>query len=154
MRKKKSSVVQKNVPSFLWKTLPTEHTQNQIEHEEGTDHNEGHKVDEIERSTQGIVGLRRRGQRFKSALHFNCILLKFPDGPPFIFIVLQLPSSTRIPSQPHVERVHCTSHHHHACASFNESRLLFYGAICWILKKCLGLLKIVEPNQRPFKRPC
>ena len=39
--------------------LPTEHTKNQIEHEEWTNHNEGHKVDEIERSTQGIVGLQK-----------------------------------------------------------------------------------------------
>ena len=54
---KKSSLVveQKKILVFL----PTEHTKNQIEHEEGTNHNEGHKVDEIERSTQGIVGLQK-----------------------------------------------------------------------------------------------
>ena len=70
---KKSSVVQKNVPSFLWKTLPTEHTQNQIEHEEGTDHNEGHKVDEIERSTQGIVGLQNEDKDLK----VHCTLIAY-----------------------------------------------------------------------------
>ena len=55
---KKSSLVVEKEKKFLV-FLPTEHTKNQIEHEEWTNHNEGHKVDEIERSTQGIVGLQK-----------------------------------------------------------------------------------------------
>ena len=38
--------------------LPAEYTQDEVEHEEGTDHNEGEEVDPVEVTPKGVVRLQ------------------------------------------------------------------------------------------------
>jgi hypothetical protein len=40
--------------------VPTEDTQHQVEHEEGSDHNERDEVDPVEEAAQSVVGLTNR----------------------------------------------------------------------------------------------
>ncbi len=40
--------------------VPAEDTQHQVEHEEGSDHNERDEVDPVEEAAQSVVGLTNR----------------------------------------------------------------------------------------------
>ena len=45
-----------------WHNLPAEHTQNKVEHEEGADNDERHKVDPVEGCADSVVGLGQQQQ--------------------------------------------------------------------------------------------
>ena len=43
-----------------WTHLPTEDTKDKVEHEEGADDNERHKVNPVEETPQGIISLKQQ----------------------------------------------------------------------------------------------